>query len=107
MRGPLAASYDPFEGITNNQGIIIGNMDRLAQVEAQGQAENGLVGDEQNNAHGLLEDVVPFQVRRPCSSTTSSSYELYSPDVSSPSDSILSWPPHDYSTDMSVLSNLM
>lgn len=106
MQSPLATSYDPFEGITNNQGMGIDNQDQ-AQVGVQAQAQNGFVGDEDNNAHGLLEDVVPFQVRRPCSSATSSSYELYSPEVSSPSDSILSWAPHDYTTDMSVLSSLM
>jgi WRKY DNA -binding domain len=106
MQGPLATSYDPFDGITNNHGIILGNMVQ-AQVAVQGLTQNDLVGDEEINAHGLLEDVVPFQVRRPCGSATSSSYELYSPEVSSPSDSILSWPSQDYTTDMSVLSNLM
>ncbi|KAJ4779304.1 hypothetical protein LUZ62_063561 [Rhynchospora pubera] len=104
-QSPTTMPYDPFEGITSNQEIDNG-IQAQAQIEAQDQAQNGFVGDEEHNTHGLLEDVVPFLVRRPFSPTNSSSYEIYSPEISSPSDSTLSWAPH-YTTDLSVLSNLM
>ncbi|WOL04732.1 putative WRKY transcription factor 49 isoform X1 [Canna indica] len=55
----------------------------------------------QKSSQGLLEDVVPLLVRKPCSSTASSS------PASSPSYSSLSWSTDYSSFDLGVLSGIM
>ncbi|KAJ3676392.1 hypothetical protein LUZ60_003804 [Juncus effusus] len=99
-------AFDSFEQIGVNQEGPFNGLDG-AQVEIQ----NGVFEEESNisNSQGLLEDMVPFLVRKPCNSINNSfSCELYSSDVSSPSDSTVSWASHSsYNFNMSVLSNIM
>lgn len=71
--------------------------------------QQGLPLEEEQSPQGLLEDiVVPFLVRRPCSSTTSSNEPSFSSSqVFSPSySSTLSWSPADFYYDASIPSSI-
>ncbi|ONK67739.1 uncharacterized protein A4U43_C05F3240 [Asparagus officinalis] len=63
---------------------------------------------EEQNSKGLLEDIVPFFVRNPSSSTTSSIEPSSPSQVSSPSySSSLSWSPIDFYFDEDILSYII
>ncbi|XP_072998165.1 probable WRKY transcription factor 49 [Typha latifolia] len=65
-----------------------------------------LLEDNSHSPQGLLEDIVPLLVRKPCSSTTSSLDPYSSSQASSPSYSSFSWPSTPY-IDLSILSNII
>lgn len=68
-----------------------------------------LLEEEEQNPQGLLEDIVPFLVRRPCSSATSSNESSFtSLQVSSPSySSTQSCSPTDFYYDVGILSSII
>lgn len=71
--------------------------------------QQGLQFKKEESPQGLLEDIVPFLVRKPCSSPTSlnepslSSFQASSPSYSS----TLSWSPVDFYYDIGVLSSII
>ncbi|CAL9057732.1 unnamed protein product [Musa banksii] len=73
----------------------------------QSQPAHGLLDDVLQSSEGLLEDVVPLLVRKPCNSTTSSYDPCPSSPASSPSYSSLSWTTGSAFLDLDVLSTIM
>jgi len=70
--------------------------------------QHPLLLEEQQSPQGLLEDIVPLLLRKPCSSTTSFNEPFSPAQISSPSyPSSLSWSPTDFNFDVGILSNIM
>jgi len=70
--------------------------------------QHPLLLEEEQSPQGLLEDIVPLLVRKPCSSTTSSNEPSSPSQISSPSySSTLSWSPTNFYFDVGILSDIM
>ncbi|RRT62076.1 hypothetical protein B296_00019829 [Ensete ventricosum] len=77
------------------------------QVTVEDVLQHGLLDDVLQSSEGLLEDVVPLLVRKPCNSTTSSYDPCPSSPASSPSYSSLSWTTGSAFLDLGVISTIM
>ncbi|THU54380.1 hypothetical protein C4D60_Mb10t24480 [Musa balbisiana] len=77
------------------------------QVTVEDVLQHGLLDDVLQSSEGLLEDVVPLLVRKPCNSTTSSYDPCPSSPASSPSYSSLSWTTGSAFLDLDVLSTII
>ncbi|XP_020086058.1 probable WRKY transcription factor 49 [Ananas comosus] len=99
--------YAPHEPAPHSSAIV--SSEQSQGEDRFGDLQYGLLDEDEKSARGLglLEDVVPLLVRKPCNSTTTSSCDPYSPQASSPSISSLSWTPNSPCIDMSILSNIM
>ncbi|KAJ0984012.1 hypothetical protein J5N97_002368 [Dioscorea zingiberensis] len=92
-------------------------IEQQEQQQQQLQQESSMIEDVmESSPQGLLEDIVPLLVRKPCFSattittnTTSSSDPCFSSQASSPSysSSSLSWLPSSPYLDLSVLSSII
>ncbi|RWV92829.1 hypothetical protein BHE74_00003474 [Ensete ventricosum] len=75
---------------------------------ADANLRHGLLDDVLRSSEGLLEDVVPLVVRKPCISTTTSSFDAFpSSPASSPSYSSLPLTTNSSYLDLGTLSTIM
>nr|XP_018677368.1 PREDICTED: probable WRKY transcription factor 49 [Musa acuminata subsp. malaccensis] len=74
---------------------------------ADASLRHGLLDDVSRSSEGLLEDVVPLVVRKPCNSTTSSFDAFPSSPASSPSYSSLPLTTNSSHLDLGTLSTIM
>ncbi|CAD5184413.1 probable WRKY transcription factor 49 [Musa acuminata AAA Group] len=87
-------------------GTVVGPPS-AGQFTVEDVLQHGLLDDVLQSSEGLLEDVVPLLVRKPCNSTTSSYDPCPSSPASSPSYSSLSWTTGSAFLDLDVLSTIM